>query len=257
MIVQRILKKLTQSSRLDEYKNLLELALQKGYKITSLSDWYENDFYKGEKVLLLRHDVDLLSSTAYKMFMIEKSLNVKSTFYFRWLTINSKIMNTMLKEGFEVSLHYETLATYCKQHKIFSSQEVTHDVLRQCLILLKNEIQTFQERFGKVKTLCSHGDRRNRVIGIPNHRLLESIDRKELGIYFEAYDQEIISKINVYISDSSINNNHNWKYGKTPEAAMGNGTECICILTHPHHWHYNLSTNIIRLMLEIKDNTVF
>lgn len=257
MVIQRIFRKLFQKSRLNDYQNMLELALNNGYIITSLSDWYENDFYSGKKVLVLRHDVDLLPSTAYRMFLIEKKLGVKSTFYFRWFTANQGIIKEIINEGFEVSLHFETLATFCKKNRIFKQEKITNEVILNCIVNLKNEIKTFQERFGKIKTLCSHGDKRNRMIGISNHRIIDNISREELGIYFETYDKEIISKFDVYASDSSINENHIWKYGTSPREAINSGIQSICILTHPHHWHYNLKINILRIVLEIKDNITF
>lgn len=254
MLFKRVLRKVFQRSRIQYYKEIIQLALKNGYLVTSLSDWFENDFYPGKKVLILRHDVDLLPSTAYKLFKIEKELGVQSTFYFRWLTVDTEIIKTIKNCGFEVSLHYETLATYCKKNKIFSSEKLSQNDYLNCVEILKTEIKEFELKFGKIKTLCSHGDKRNRAIGIPNHKLLDNVNREEMGIYFETYDKAILDKIDVYISDSSINDNHKWKYGKTPEEAIEGGDRCICLLTHPHHWHYQFKTNIFRILLEIKDN---
>ncbi len=253
-MILRVLRKLLQPSRLDEYREIIELALQSGYRITSLADWYNHNFYEGEKVLVLRHDVDLLPFTAWKMFLLEKELGVKSTFYFRWLTEDAAIINKIKAEGFEVSLHFETLATYCKQNRIFRKEDVTDAVMGNCLNILKEEITRFESRYGKIQTLCSHGDKRNRVLGLQNHKIMEHVSRKGLGIAFETYDPDIKSRFENYISDSSINEKHQWKYGTTPKEAIAKGSQSICLLTHPHHWYYNPLLNVKRLIVEYLDN---
>lgn len=249
-----ILKKLIQTSRLDEYRSLIEFGLERGYKFVSLKNWYENDFYQNEKVFLLRHDVDYDNEGAFKMYEIEKELGVTSTFYYRWKTMDLPTMTEIHKKGFEVSLHFETLATYCRAHNIKSKEQVTEEVLQDCLKMFVEEKNAFEEKFWTIKTVCSHGDHRNRLIGIPNHVILNNVSREELGIYFETYDVHILKKIETYISDSSIKNNHNWRYGKSPIEAVENNSRSICLLTHPQHWNYHLRRNLSKISTDIKEH---
>ena len=249
-----ILKKLTQTSRLEEYRSILEFALEHDYKFTSLKDWYENDFYRDEKIFLLRHDVDYDSEGAFKMFEIEKELGITSTFYYRWKTMDFSTMSEIHKNGFEVSLHFETLATYCRSQKIKSKNQIDDQVLQDCFKLFVEEKKTFEENFWPIKTICSHGDHRNRLIGMPNHVILKNTSRDELGIYFETYDKTIVEKIDTYISDSSIKNNHEWRYGISPKEAVKKKSECICLLTHPQHWNYHLRRNIVKISTDIKEH---
>ncbi len=251
-LIHGLKKKLFQKSRLSEYSSLLDYALENGYKVTSLSDWYEHGFYPGQKVLVLRHDVDYNPAGAYKMFLIEKEKGVKSTFYFRWSTMKDSVVRKILTDGFEVSLHYETLATYCKKHRIYSKQEVTEDVMIKCKKMLIKEIGKFESLYGKIKTICSHGEIWNMKVGIPNYVILNEEFCLEQGILFETYDQAILSKFSKYISDSSINTNHQWKYGTTPTEAITNHEPSICILTHPHHWDYNILRNFIMVLSYLK-----
>ena len=250
-MIGNIITKLFQTSRLAEYSSLLDFAISKGYLLTSLSDWYENQFYPGRKVIVLRHDVDYNPKGAYKMFMIEKERNIKSTYYFRWSTAREKIIKAISSAGFEVSLHYETLATYCRKYKIYQAELVTEKVIKDCRSILLMEVKGFESRFGKIKTLSSHGELWNMKVGIPNHVLIDPLFYKELGIYFETYDQNILSKFDKYISDSSIMTNHDWKYGLTPTEAINNHIERICLLTHPHHWDYGLIQNIKMLLISL------
>ena len=71
ILIKRVLKKIIQKSRLEEYKNILIYAIDKGYLLTSLSDWYENNFYTNKKVFLLRHDVDADPVGSFKIYQIE------------------------------------------------------------------------------------------------------------------------------------------------------------------------------------------
>lgn len=250
-VIGNIITKLFQTSRLAEYSSLLDFAISNGYLLTSLADWYENQFYPGRKVIVLRHDVDYNPKGAYKMFLIEKERNIKSTYYFRWSTAREKIIKAISSAGFEVSLHYETLATYCRKYKIDNAGQVTEEVIKDCRSILLKEVKDFEYRFGKIKTLCSHGEIWNMKVGIPNHVLIDTRFYKELGIYFETYDQNVLSKFDKYISDSSIKTNHEWKYGLTPTEAINKQIKSICLLTHPNHWDYGPIQNIKMLLIAL------
>jgi hypothetical protein len=247
-----VLRRLFQRSRLGEYASILDLAIDNGYRLTSLADWYEHDFYPGEKVMILRHDVDYNSRGALKMFLIEKAKNVKATYYFRWLTMHTSIIKKISSAGFEVSLHFETLANYCKTNGIRNSGMINEQVKTECRSLLAKEIQDFEQKFGKIKTLCSHGAYWNIKTGVPNHIILTPDSYKEYGIYFETYDPLVLSKFSSYISDSSIKANHQWKYGQTPQEAILSGVPVICLLTHPHHWDYTFYQNIRMILVTIQ-----
>jgi len=251
-VIGNIINKLFQPSRLEEYSSLLDFAISNGYLLTSLADWYENKFYPGRKVIVLRHDVDFNPEGAYKMFLIEKERNIKSTYYFRWSTAREKIIRAISSVGFEVSLHYETLATYCRKYKIYQAGLVSEEVIKDCRSILSKEVMDFEFKFGKIRTLSSHGEIWNMKVGIPNHILIDPLFYKELGIYFETYDQNVLSKFDKYISDSSIKTNHEWQYGLTPTEAINNQIKCICLLTHPHHWDYCLMQNIKMLLIALR-----
>jgi peptidoglycan/xylan/chitin deacetylase (PgdA/CDA1 family) len=128
----KFFKKIVQKNRLQAYKEVLIYAKENGYIITSLIDWYDNYINSDKKILILRHDVDYDAKGALEMFKIEKELGLKSTFYFRWLTADYTIMKAINNAGFEVSLHYETLATYAKNNNITKTDEVTPDILNLC-----------------------------------------------------------------------------------------------------------------------------
>jgi len=226
-------------------------AQEEGYTITSLLEWFQKYHQNGHRVLILRHDVDIDKEGAMKMYEIEKSLGVRATYYFRWKTISESLIRKMRKDGFEASLHYETLATFCKRHHIREAERVTDKMMKICFYHLREEIARFRTQFGDIQTVASHGDKRNRELGIPNHVILKYGNRAELGIQFEAYDPEIRRLFDAYISDSSISNNFQWKYGLDLTDAIRQNLSTICLLTHPEHWNFSLGKKIRTIMIDI------
>lgn len=76
-VFQRIYSDLFLPSRLEEYKNLLIEALENGYRIVSIEQFYDvivNKNIENQNYLVLRHDIDTDASTAKLMFEVEKQL---------------------------------------------------------------------------------------------------------------------------------------------------------------------------------------
>ena len=164
-----------------------------------------------------------------------------------------ELMKRMLKDGFEVGLHYETLATVIREQGITAKEQVTESVLDVCRVRLQGEIREFRERIGGMVSICSHGARGNRMIGIPNYTIVHEQFKTDNGISFETYDAALRDRITTYISDSSINQGHAWRYGKSPVQAFEDGDPVILFLTHPEHWNYDFCSNLRKLWLSFKD----
>src|SRR4051812_29321614 len=62
----------------DSYRALLSLALAKGYRFISFEDPHPAD---AERIIYLRHDVDLLPKSAQELAEINHSLGVRATFF--------------------------------------------------------------------------------------------------------------------------------------------------------------------------------
>ena len=112
-----VYRKITQKSRLEEYRQILTAAIGQGYRVMTLREWVELGFPR-DKIFLLRHDVDIDARGAGRMYEIEKELHVRATYYFRHITMRPALMKRMLSDGFEVGLHYETLATFIRESRL-------------------------------------------------------------------------------------------------------------------------------------------
>lgn len=241
-IILRIYKKLKQRSRLSHYEDILKYAIDNGYSLSSLNEWYRSE--KKDKQFVLRHDVDIDCQGARRMFEIEKKLGVTSTYYFRNSTQDIKLISEMQEAGFETGLHYETIADYSKINKIYSSDNLKDEDYSNCKRLLRNDIEDWKMKYGNLFSICAHGDKRNRLLKVPNRILFDKEMREETSVLFDACDRDIMDRVDQYISDTSIVNNHKWKQGISPFNAIDSGSNTIMLLTHPTHWNYNLSKNI-------------
>lgn len=276
-MIIKILKMLLvifQMPRWKEYEEILKYALNNGYIVTSLIDWYlhykDNQNYK---VLILRHDIDYSIKGTTKMLEIERKLGlnklynklkeyedhlknktipkiifggVRSTFYFRWSTANKKLIKEIKEYGSEVGLHYETLASYAIKNNIYKKSEFTEKDLVNCQEELKKEIKKFKDLFGEIYSAASHGHERNRMLGIPNNILVEGVNLQEFGLVLEAYNKEINELFDIYISDGSIFDGY-WKYGISPCEAIDKQIPTILLLTHPIHWNHNPLKQLLNL----------
>ena len=250
--LKRIYRKITQKSRLEEYRRILIAAIEHCYRVMTLREWVELGFPR-DKIFLLRHDVDIDARGARRMYEIEKELHVRATYYFRHITMKPTLMKHMLSDGFEVGLHYETLATFIRESRLETKEQLSEDIFTTCRVRLTREIACFREEIGEMQSICSHGSKWNRKLDISNCLLADEKFRKENGILFETYDPELLDNISTYISDSSLSHNHAWRYGKSPLQAIENGDAVILLLTHPGHWNYDFCSNIRKLWLSFID----
>lgn len=226
------------NNRLYYYDLYIKLAKERGYKVTSYVDYIENYKDTNQKVLILRHDIDVINEGTNKMFEIEKRNNVKATYYFRWETFNKKLIDDLNTSGFEVGLHYETIATYCDK---YNKKNLNKYDLGRCRGELKQEIRNFKSKSGiNIKTIASHGANTNIRIKIPNNILFEGENYSDYGIISETYDKVILKKyITTYISDGYLYNNFGFKYTNNPIDAIVKDDKVIEFLSHPSHWNFS------------------
>lgn len=220
------------------YRKIILSALQRGYRVISLYQWYQTLLTSSkhtQKFLILRHDIDHDVEGAKVMFEIEKKLGVHSTFYFRWSTVDKQLIKKIRDYGSEVGLHYETVATYTKQHQLTSKEQITPEVVKECRLLLKDEVRRFQELCGEITSIASHGDPINAKLQFANNEILKGEDLSQYSVLFEAYQGVILDKVRAYISDAGWPAGF-WKYGTSPISAVNQGIGTIMFLSHPCHW---------------------
>jgi hypothetical protein len=251
-ISDRIYADFLMPSRLSEYGRMLETALEHGYRIMSVEHFW--DLAKGSPMddsrrFILRHDIDTDPRTAAAMWRIEQSLGIESSYYFRLSTLDRALARSIGEGGSQVSYHYEELATIAKRRGLRDpDRALAH--LPEAQDLFAGNIARLRAETGfPMRVVASHGDFVNRIIGVPNWRILEDrAFRDEVGVDLEVYDQAVMQLVSSRHSDT-LHPTY-WRTGDPVDAVL-RGEPATYVLVHPRHWHVdrlgNAVDDIVRL----------
>lgn len=222
-------------NRFKEYELILQFALESGYTILSVIDYYDlkkTSQLLMDKIIVCRHDIDTDPNSAQDFFKIEKELGVKSSYYFRLSTLSPKIMTEIEDYGSEASYHYEEISDFCKKYKIKDRESIFREMKKIQFNFIENYLSIKKRIPVKMRTVCSHGDFVNRYLKTFNSELLDLCVREKCGIECEAYDPIIKNGV-LSISDSSAPDF--WLY-ESILVAIARREKIINLLTHPRHW---------------------
>jgi hypothetical protein len=242
---------------LDSYINYLEILKTHGYYFYRY-DEYMQSVKLVDKYCLIRHDVDRKPKLSLEMAQIEKSLNIKSTYYFRAKnnTFKPNIIKKIESLGHEIGYHYESLS---------DTNGSMEDALQDFTLNLKKF-----RNLAKIKTCSMHGrpfkkhDNRDLWKIKKNHDYLIN-ELKMVGEVYLDIDYTDIA----YINDTG----RNWTSGKSNirdrvsskiSADFSSSAELtnyfkknphkkIVFQIHPERWSNNF---IIWQIQNLKDNVV-
>ncbi|WP_229421003.1 hypothetical protein [Telluria antibiotica] len=224
------------ADRTSDYEALLRAAICAGYALMSVRDFIDFGQAAPRRIMVLRHDIDTDPATARRLFEIERSLGVLATYYFRLTTLDIRLMVELEKYGSEASYHFEEIADFVKRHDIRCPAQLRArmgEVEDQFFI----NFTDIERRTGiKLRTVASHGDFVNRKLGIINHELLQNAAlRQRCGITHEAYDQALMQRFGIYISDRPCPE----LYCPCSPLEVFGIHERIYFTSHPVHWRTN------------------
>jgi len=252
-LLNRVYSDYFMPSRLDKYEELLVRAIDNGFAQTSVRSLFQliiDGLALPDKFLMHRHDIDTDIETARKLFVIEKRLNIKSSFYFRLKTLDFKFMKEIEEYGSEASYHYEEIATFAKRNRLRTVTEV-RERLVEIRCEFSNNFHAIEKQLGrKLTTVASHGDFVNRRLNFANTEILACHDlRANCGISCEAYDKKLLNVFDIYISDKPYPQHF---FPMSPFQAIEEKAR-ICLLTHPRQWKTNWVENSKDNLLRIKE----
>jgi hypothetical protein len=166
---------------LSKYKSLLKTLQDKGYKFITFRDYLsQNQSIKNpnsepatqnpERIIILRHDVDLKPQNSLATAKIEHELEIKGSYYFRAVpeSWDEGIIRVIVSLGHEVGYHYENL-TICN-----GNIEAAFKNFKENLQRLRQIVE--------VKTICMHGSPRSKY------------DSREIWKIYSYRDLEIIGE---------------------------------------------------------------
>lgn len=244
-------------SRLPEWSGFLSYALERGYQFLTVRDWLRGRRMTGvsekQKYVILRHDVDTDVPTAMAMFLLEKELGIRSSFYFRLQTVDVALMRLIEQCGGEASYHFEEIATVAKQKglcdrvQVFEHMQEIRGVFRQNFTQLRESVGV------PLLTVAAHGDFVNRLLKVYNQELLSDELRYDLGIEGETYDPALNEGIASRYSDRPF---PSFWSPSHPCNDIDLAVPVIYLLVHPRHWyaraHINLADNWQRALEGIR-----
>lgn len=183
------------------------MYIKEKYHVTNMRDW------NGSKSIILRHDIDFDLKAAYDLSLIEKEIDVPSTFYIMTSSLtynalsheNRKIIQKISDMGFEVGLHFDPT--------IYGQLE-------------EKELQQKVDQESKILSFITKIDVRSISIHNPSVHGKYPIFEK----YLNAYDDKIFSN-DKYISDSRMSFSTNiYEFVKNASKSP------IQILLHPMYY---------------------
>ena len=227
-----------------EYEEILKAAKENGYEfhtILSFDEVIRSGIDDSKKYLILRRDIDTGDfHILRKMLDLEKKYGARATYYFRWNTINERLMCDIADAGGEASYHYEEIATFCYKHRITSKEKMLEHI---------EEIRDlFIEQYSKFKeitkqpclTIASHGDYINTRFQYQNYELVDDRVRKACGFIREAYDSEHMNVLTCRVADQTELE----LFTNKAIEAIERGEPVLELLTHPRQWNSPVWVNL-------------
>jgi len=225
--------------RMSEYIKLLKHAINNGYSLMTLKDYFLNLRQLPPYVIIIRHDIDTDPVKARMFYEVEKSLGTVGSYYFRLATLDFNLMKEIELWGGEASYHFEEIATYAKENKIHNVESLRENIEQIQLKFIKNYLNIKYSTKLPMLSVASHGDFVNRKLKMVNYELLNQSIREQCEIIVEAYDS-CLKDTSISISDTLAP-----KYWRpfSPLDAVDNKEHVIYLLTHPRHWGANWIVN--------------
>ncbi len=168
---------------INRYNELLSVLLTNGYEFQSFSEFLKKP--KG-KVIILRHDVDLLPHNSLKFAKIQNELGIKGTYYFRAVpeSWDENVIVKIENLGHEIGYHYENLTT-CNGNISFGIKDFGENL---------EELR----KIVSVSTICMHGSPMSKY---DSKDLWKKFDYRDYGIIGEPYFDVDFNKV-MYLTDT-------------------------------------------------------
>lgn len=239
---------------IDTYNKLLQALAKQGYEFQTFSDFLKKP---ANKVVMLRHDVDLIPKNSLRFAMIQNKLGISGTYYFRAVkeSWDENIIKQIEELGHEVGYHYECLTT--------------------CGGDMKKAIEDFEKnltnlrKLVKVSSICMHGSPRSKY---DSKDLWKSYDYQDFDLIGEPYFDLDFNEV-FYLTDTGrrwdgnkvsvrdkVDTKYEFSFHTTTEIinALNKGElpDRIMINFHPQRWHDNYLSWTKELILQNIKNLV-
>jgi len=176
------------------YKRFLEVLKKSKYEFVKFVHLSEHSAVNHlDKIVVLRHDVDLKPVNALEMAELEKDFGITGSYYFRTVpeSFDEDIIKKIGEMGHEVGYHYETVDTVTsgklkvESDPEYSGQAISNkdEIIDRAFELFYEELEKFR-KIVEIKTICMHGSPRGKW---DNRIIWEKYNYRDLGIIGEPY----------------------------------------------------------------------
>ena len=222
------------------YRKLLDSFIDSGFKIDCFSN-YLNGNSKGEKIVILRHDVDRKPINALNMAKLEKDIGVNASYYFRIVkeSYDEDIIKHIAEIGHEIGYHYENLTTCGGDLRL-----AIHD--------FRLNLEKLRKLY-PVQTICMHGSPLSKW---DNRLIWNRYSYRDFGIIGEPYYDIDFDEV-LYLTDTgrrwnghsisirdTVSSSFNYNYRTTKDILStlkdNHLPDQIMINSHPQRWDTNL-----------------
>jgi hypothetical protein len=182
---------------LNIFTKLITSLQKEGFSFQTFNEYLEEPI---EKVIVLRHDVDLKPENSLRIAKIENSLGIKGSFYFRVIqkSWNEEIIRQIANLGHEVGYHYETMDTVSRNLKYFSRKDnSTEDLIDAAFEEFCINTRKFREIY-PIKTICMHGSPLSKF---DNRDIWKKYNYKNLNLTGEPFFDIDFNKV-LYLTDT-------------------------------------------------------
>ena len=181
------------------YCKLLATLKEGGFNFQTFEEFLEKP---GERVVILRHDVDLRPGYSLIMARLEREMDILGTYFFRVVgeSFDIDVIREIHKLGHEVGYHYETMDTAGRS----VPRNGYGDKDEYWERIVDTAYEDFRVNLGRlrevvpVQTAAMHGSPRSRF---NNLDLWKRYDYRELGIIGEPYLDVDFSDV-FYLTDT-------------------------------------------------------
>ena len=239
---------------IEKYKELLHQLIGQDYSFQTFKEFLEKP---KNRVVILRHDVDLLPHNSLRFAKIQNELQIKGTFYFREVSQswNEEIMIDIANMGHEIGYHYETMDT-AKGNIDLALQQ------------FKEHLDSFR-RFLEIKTICMHGSPRSKY---DNRLIWNKFNYRDFDIIGEPYYDINFNDV-FYLTDTGrrwdgqkvsvrdkVNTLFNQSYRSTNQViealSLNELPNQIMFTFHPQRWHDNMFLWVKEFLMQNGKNII-
>jgi hypothetical protein len=166
------------------YRSLISALQEQGYQFQTVSDFSQNP---AERVVMLRHDVDLRKYNSLVFAKIQHEHGIVGTYYFRIIpaSYNRDLIQTIYGMGHEIGYHYEDL-------------HLANGDPNKAIKLFEDHLKKLR-KLVPIRSICMHGSPLSKH---DNREIWNHFRYQEFDVTVEPYFDIDFKKV-FYLTDTS------------------------------------------------------